>query len=117
MLFPLGEQIIKKFVDEAENETLKLEHAMSSLNTRKKVVILHYSPIKETIIGEPPEIQTFLGSDRLLRPIENLGTSIVFHGHSHHGTVHGKTMQGIPVYNVAFSLLESKNKPYLLIDL
>jgi hypothetical protein len=29
----------------------------------------------------------------------------VFHGHSHHGALEGRTPKGIPVYNVAMPLL------------
>ena len=64
-LGPWGEPIIKSFVHETINETLKLEAALARLRTPQKIVLLHYSPIQATVTGEPPEIMPFLGSSRL----------------------------------------------------
>ena len=55
-LGPWGEDIIKSFVHEAVNEALKLETALARLRNDRIVAILHYSPIQETVEGEPPEI-------------------------------------------------------------
>ncbi|MGH7848181.1 MAG: metallophosphoesterase family protein, partial [Candidatus Binatia bacterium] len=73
----------------------------------------HYSPILETVIGEPPEIHPFLGSSRLEDPLNRYPVTAIFHGHAHRGTPEGKTRDGIPVYNVAKPLLENtvKNSP------
>jgi len=60
-----GEQIIKSFVHETIQEALKLESALARLRTPQKIAVLHYSPIHATVVGEPPEIQAFLGSSRL----------------------------------------------------
>lgn len=118
MLNSFGEPPIKEFVQEAVNEQLKLERALSQLETEKKVVLLHYAPIRHTVVGEPTEIWPFLGSSRLLEPIENYEVSLVFHGHAHVGTHSGKTPKGTPVYNVAMPIMEkmNKDKPYALIE-
>src|SRR5204863_2642189 len=71
MLTPFGEDPIKHFVTEAVNESLRLEVALNSLRTEKTVVVLHYSPIAATVIGEPPEIFPFLGSSRLAETIDH----------------------------------------------
>ncbi len=55
-LGPWGEPIIKQFVHEAVNETLKLESALARLRTETKIVLLHYAPIEGTVEGEPREI-------------------------------------------------------------
>lgn len=114
-----GEDILKRFVYEAINETLILESALRELDTSKKVVVLHYSPTRQTLAGEPEEIYPFLGSSRLAEPIDNFNVTIAFHGHAHYGSPEGKTAKGTPVYNVVFSLRQklNKNKPYLLVEI
>lgn len=100
-----GEPVIKAFVQEAVNEELKLEAALAQLDTPHKVVVMHYSPIAATTDGEAPELKAFLGSSRLVAPIDSFGAEAVFHGHSHHGKLEGRTPTGVPVYNVAMPLL------------
>ncbi|MCR6638314.1 MAG: hypothetical protein NVV82_04790 [Sporocytophaga sp.] len=52
----------KKYVQESVEESLKLDKALARLDDDiKKVVILHYSPIKATVIGEAEQIFPFLG--------------------------------------------------------
>jgi len=101
MLNAWGEPLIKQFVKEALDHAVRLEQALSKLQTDKKVAVLHYSPIRETVIGEDPEIFAFLGSSRLEEPINRFRVSAVFHGHAHNGALDGKTATGIPVYNVS----------------
>lgn len=118
MLSSFGEIHAKKFVDAAIAESMGLEKALSSLETEKKVVLLHYSPIRETIQGEPLEIYPFLGCTRLLEPIERFEADVVFHGHAHGGSPEGKTPRGTPVYNVAHPLMMrlSPGKPYKIVE-
>ena len=107
-LAPWGEKMIKDFVQEAIQESLKLESALAKLRTEQKVVLLHYSPIQATIMGEPLEIAPFLGSSRLEEPVDRYRASVVFHGHAHHGSLEGETKGGVPVFNVAMPLLKEK---------
>ncbi len=100
-----GEDIIKRFVQEAMNETLKLESALARLRMPQRIALLHYSPIQATVEGEPPEIFAFLGCGRLGEPLHRFGVTAVFHGHAHRGTPEGKTGEGIPVYNVSLPLM------------
>jgi Icc-related predicted phosphoesterase len=104
-LGPWGEDIIKHFVREAVDEALKLESALARLRGRPTVAVLHYSPIQETVEGEPVEIFAFLGSSRLEEPLSRYPVQAVFHGHAHRGRPEGKTAQGIPVFNVSIQLL------------
>src|SRR5262249_23384645 len=46
MLSPWGESAIKKFVQEAVDEELRLERALQRLTTRQRIVIMHYSPVR-----------------------------------------------------------------------
>lgn len=106
-LGPWGEAAIKQFVDEATQEALKLETALSQLQTRHRIALLHYSPIEKTVQGEPPEIYAFLGTSRLEDPLVRHPVDVVFHGHAHIGSPEGKTVTNTPVYNVAKALLQS----------
>ena len=115
-----GEQAIKRFVQEAVDETMKLESALARLRTPRRVAILHYAPIRATVEGEPPEILPYLGSSRLEEPINRYRVSVVFHGHAHRGAPEGRTATGIPVYNVAMPLLARLNPdrpPFLILEL
>ncbi len=104
-LSPWGEAIIKQFVQEAVNETLKLEAALARLRTPQRVAILHYAPIPDTVEGEKREIFPFLGCSRLEEPLNRYRVDLVLHGHAHGGTLEGRTTRGAPVYNVSLPLL------------
>jgi Icc-related predicted phosphoesterase len=101
-----GEAPIKAFVQAAIAEELALEAGLARLRTPYRVAVLHYSPIRETVEGEPEAIHAWLGSSRLEEPIDRYAVTSVFHGHAHHGTLDGRTRGGVPVYNVARPLLE-----------
>jgi Icc-related predicted phosphoesterase len=100
-----GEPAIKQFVQEALNEAMKLESALAKLRMARRIVMLHYSPIAGTLAGEPLEIFPFLGSSRLEEPLLRYPVDAVFHGHAHRGAPEGRTLNGVPVYNVARPLL------------
>lgn len=118
MLTAFGEPEVKRFVQASIDEALKLERAMSQLRTERRVVVLHYSPIAETVKGEPVEIYPFLGNSRLAEVVDRHGANFVVHGHAHHGFADGKTTAGIPVYNVALPILQAAGipTPYRLFD-
>jgi Icc-related predicted phosphoesterase len=111
VLTAFGEPEIKTFVRATIDEALKLERAMSQLRTKKRVIILHYSPVAATVEGEAPEIFPFLGTSRLAEVIDRHGADLVLHGHAHNGKCDGKTSAGVPVHNVAITLLQSQNPP------
>ena len=104
-LGPWGEPTIKQFVNEAVQEAFKLESALAKLRTEQRIALLHYSPIVDTVVGEPLEIYPFLGTSRLEEPLIRYPVAAVFHGHAHRGSPVGNTVNGIPVYNVAKPLL------------
>jgi uncharacterized protein len=118
-LTSFGEKEVKQFVQAGIDEAMKLERALSQLRAEKRVVITHYAPIAETVKGEPPEIYPYLGSSRLSEVIDRFGTEMAFHGHAHHGAADGKTTGGIPVYNVALSLImcNGNASPYRVFDI
>jgi Icc-related predicted phosphoesterase len=108
-----GEATIKKFVQEALDEELKLETALSKLESRPQVAVLHYAPIRATLLGEPEELFPFLGCSRLEEPLRRNPVDVIVHGHAHHGSPEGRTDNDTPVYNVSMPLLENAypNRP------
>ncbi len=119
-LQPWGEEIIKRFVQESVNEALKLESALSMLGTSQRVALMHYSPVRETVSGEHPEIFTYLGSSRMEEPLNRCQVAAVFHSHAHHGNPEGRTKDNIPVYNVSMPMLQRAypgQEPYRLLEL
>jgi Icc-related predicted phosphoesterase len=111
VLTAFGEREVKAFVQAAIDECLKLERALSQLRAERRVVVVHYSPIATTVRGETPEIFPYLGTSRLAEVVDRHGANLVLHGHAHHGSTEGKTMAGIPVYNVALTLLQAQQPP------
>jgi Icc-related predicted phosphoesterase len=103
-----GEPATKRFVQEALDEATKLEGALARLRTQRRIALLHYSPVRMTVEGEPVEIMTFLGTSRLEEPINRHPVDVVFQGHAHHVALEGRTSTGVPVYNVAMPLLLQK---------
>lgn len=104
-LGPWGEAGTKAFVRETLDEALKLESALARLRTPQRLALLHYSPIRATVEGEPLEIFPFLGSSRLEEPLMRYPVSAVIHGHAHKGYPEGTMSNGVPVYNVALPLM------------
>jgi len=104
-LGPWGEAGVKRFVQEAIDEALKLESALGRLRTPRRVALMHYAPVRDTVEGEPPEIFPWLGCSRLEEPLHRYPVDVVFHGHAHNGSPQGKTSDGVPVFNVAMPLL------------
>jgi Icc-related predicted phosphoesterase len=117
MLNAWGELLIKQFVQESISHAVRLEQALGKLQTEKRIVVLHYSPIRATLDGEDPEIYAFLGSSRLEEPINRFKATAVFHGHAHNGILDGKTSTGIPVYNVSAPALRKTGNPYRVVEL
>lgn len=104
-LQPWGEEAIKRFVQEAVTEAEKLEGALAGLQTEERVVLLHYAPIRTTVVGENIEIFPFLGTSRLEEPINRYRPAAVFHGHAHGGNPEGRTGEGVTVYNASQAVL------------
>lgn len=110
LLTMFGEDANKAFVQEAVDEALHLERALNKLDAEhemtKKIALLHYSPIKATVVGEPEEIFPFLGSSRLAEPLIRNNVIAAFHGHAHAGTLEGRiNNSNIKVFNVAKPVL------------
>lgn len=113
VLEPWGETAVKQFVREAVEESLKLGSALAQLRSERRIALLHYAPVVDTVQGEPLEVHAFLGSTRLEEPLNRFQVDAAFHGHAHHGQSEGKTSTGVPVYNVSLPLLRrTRTEPF-----
>jgi Icc-related predicted phosphoesterase len=68
----------------------QLQEQLAELETDYRVALTHYSPVKDTLAGEPPEIYPFLGSYLLAEAVDSTGTDLAVHGHAHAGTEKGR---------------------------
>jgi Icc-related predicted phosphoesterase len=118
-LGPWGEKAIKDFVQEALDEAMRLESALARLRTEQRIAVLHYAPVEGTVEGEPHVIYPFLGCSRLEEPLLRYPVTVVFHGHAHSGSPEARTMNGIPVYNVALPLMRRRfpEQPFRVVEL
>jgi Icc-related predicted phosphoesterase len=117
MLGSFGEPAIKAMVAESVEEAMRLENAMRQIRSTRALVLLHYSPVVETVVGEPLEIYPFLGSSRLAETIDRFAVSAVVHGHAHRGAYEGRTPGGAAVFNVAAHVEKPTGRPYALLTL
>jgi Icc-related predicted phosphoesterase len=96
-----GEPEMKAFVGHTKTLAGRLERALGGLHADRRIALLHYSPVAETLAGEPREIHAFLGSYLLAEAVDRAGADLVVHGHAHRGSRNGTTPGGVPVRNVA----------------
>jgi Icc-related predicted phosphoesterase len=100
-----GEPSLRAVYAETGAEVKALDAGLCEVATCPvRLVVLHYSPSKATVEGEPPEIFPFLGSDRLAAPILEHGPDLVVHGHAHVGSPEGRIGE-VPVHNVSLPVL------------
>jgi Icc-related predicted phosphoesterase len=104
-------------VSESVAEAMRLENALRKVNTKRAVVVLHYAPIADTVLGEPQEIYPFLGSSRLAETIDRFKVTAVVHGHAHRGIYAGVTPGGAPVFNVATHVEKPTGRPYAILEI
>ena len=107
-----GEPEMKAFVGHTKEIASGLGEALSSLDTDVRVALLHYAPVKDTLLGEKLEIYPFLGSYLLGQAIDEAGADLVLHGHAHGGTEKGVTPGGVHVRNVAQPVIRHSYRVY-----
>jgi Icc-related predicted phosphoesterase len=97
-----GEDETKAFASHATQVADRLSAAMAACDAVDvRIVLLHYSPVRDTLRGESPELYPFLGSYLLAEAIDDAGADLVVHGHAHNGSERGMTPGGVRVRNVA----------------
>lgn len=82
------QQGLAKALDEGGDDTL---------------VLMHYSPILETLAGEKKHLLPFLGSQTYREIIDSHPSKAkaVLHGHAHLGYPEGETQTGVKVFNIS----------------
>ena len=99
-----GEPALRHVYQETTREVEALEEGLEAVaGCHKRIVLLHYAPITDTLVGEPEPIWAFLGSGRLAGPIGMHRPDLVLHGHAHHGARAG-AIGSVPVHNVAVAV-------------
>ncbi|MEV7725338.1 metallophosphoesterase [Streptomyces sp. NPDC087917] len=112
-----GEPEMKAFMRHSRSCADGLRRALTELaeaDTDLRIALTHYSPVPDTLVGEPPEIHPFLGSHLLAEAIDEVGADLAVHGHAHLGTEHGITAGGVRVRNVAMPVI---NRAYAVYHL
>lgn len=109
MATEFGEEEMKAFVRHTRQRAEAIDRQLALLEADIRVVLMHYSPVRDTLHGEPVEIFAFLGSYLLAEPCDRAGVDLVLHGHAHRGSPAGRTRGGVPVRNVAQPVIR---RPY-----
>jgi uncharacterized protein len=100
-----GEPLLRAVYQETSREVDALEQGLREIEVCPvRVALMHYAPSQATVVGEPPGIWAFLGSDRLGGPIVQHEPDIVLHGHAHSGTFEA-AIGAVPVYNVSVPVM------------
>ena len=100
-----GEPLLREVYRETGREVEAIERGLTEVaHCPARIVLLHYAPTEQTLVGEAPGIWAFLGSDRLATPISQHEPDLVLHGHAHGGTFEGAIGE-VPVYNVSVPVI------------
>jgi Icc-related predicted phosphoesterase len=101
-----GEPLLRRVYAETTADVAALDAGLKAVgHCALRIVLLHYAPTGDTLVGEPPGIWTMLGTDRLAAPIREHEPDLVLHGHAHAGTFSGH-IGPVPVYNVSVPVLQ-----------
>jgi len=111
-----GEPEMKAFVEHTEEISARLGEALRGLDCDVRVALTHYSPVPDTLVGEPLEIYPFLGCYQLGQAIDSAPTALALHGHAHAGTERGRTPGGVRVRNVAHPVIKQAYNVYHLLS-
>ncbi len=109
-----GEPEMKAFVEHTRSLAMRLDACLRDLRADATILLLHYSPIRDTLAGEPREIFPFLGSYLFAELADEHGVDLVLHGHAHRGVERGRTPGGVPVRNVAQAVIQQGYAVYTL---
>ncbi|MDQ0840711.1 metallophosphoesterase [Streptomyces sp. V1I6] len=99
-----GEPEMRSFVRYSRRCAADLARSLVDLREQGCEVLIaltHFSPVPDTLAGEPPEIYPFLGTYLLAEAVDEAEADLAVHGHAHMGTEHGMTAGGVKVRNVA----------------
>jgi Icc-related predicted phosphoesterase len=109
-----GEPEMKQLVRHTRGIADGFRQALDDLEADHRVALLHYSPVPDTLRGEPEQIYPWLGSYLLAEAVDAAGADLVLHGHAHRGAEKGATPGGVPVRNVALPVIDAPYAVYRL---
>jgi uncharacterized protein len=100
-----GEPMIREIYAATTADVEALDRGLSDVaGAAIRIALLHYSPIAETLEGEPRGLWSVLGNERLAVPLASHKPDLVLHGHAHKGRFQG-SIDSIPVFNVAVHVM------------
>lgn len=110
---------MKAFIEHTELVAGRLANALRAVEDADVLVaLMHYSPVADTLRGEPPEIYPFLGAYQLAEAVDGArngaGADLAVHGHAHFGCEQGCTPGGVRVRNVAQPVIRAAYTVYHL---
>ena len=106
-----GEPEMKGWIRHAERRRKRWRMSSPRSSAMSASCYSTTSPTVETLDGERLELYPFLGNSMLGEAIDRSGADLVVHGHAHHGSLAGMTPGGVPVRNVAQSVIRA---PYVV---
>ncbi|GAB2548702.1 metallophosphoesterase family protein [Nocardia heshunensis] len=95
-------------------DAIRLRAALESLDCDLRIALMHFSPVLDTLVGEPPKIYPGLGCQGLAEAVEAGGAVLAIHGHAHGGSEFGRTAAGVEVRNVSYPVIRSPYRVYEL---
>jgi Icc-related predicted phosphoesterase len=107
---------MKAFMHHAKDVAHKFGEALAAAEGDRKLALVHYAPVEDTLVGERLEIYPFLGCYFLAEEIDRIGADLVLHGHAHGGSEKGMTPGGIQVRNVAQPVIKRAYRLFCLSD-
>jgi Icc-related predicted phosphoesterase len=108
-----GEPEMKAFIRHSRYLAEGFGESLRELDCDVRVALMHYSPVPDTLVGEPLEIYPFLGSYLLAQAVDSApDTALAVHGHAHAGTERGATPGGVKVRNVAHPVIRQAYSVY-----
>ncbi|MTE12966.1 metallophosphoesterase [Nocardia sp. CT2-14] len=95
-------------------DATRLRAALDTLDADLRVALMHFSPVVDTLMGEPPKIYPGLGCQDLADAVDAGAASLAIHGHAHGGTEFGRTAGGVDVRNVSYPVIRTAYRVYEL---
>jgi len=100
-----GEPLLRQVYAETTRDVEAIERGLHEVAVCPvRIVVMHYSPITETLEGERQGIWAFLGTDRLAAPLSAHDPDLVVHGHAHCGRFTGRVGE-VDVFNVSVPVI------------
>ena len=96
---------LKRLALRSRREAQALDQSLSNLDADVTIALMHFSPTVSTLGREPIAKYWMLGNCELGLVLDRHQPDMVIHGHAHLGNLAGHTVGGVPVRNVAVSII------------